>query len=79
MSTAVTSRPPSPRVADDTDPGALRPLVVFAAIALSMGWLFLTPPVVLGLPVEPFVLPVNYLGLLAPALLLTSRRAGSTW
>jgi membrane protease YdiL (CAAX protease family) len=76
MSTTVTSRPPRPRVPDGTDPGALRPLVVFATIALSIGWLFLTPPVVLDLPSEPFVLPVNYLGLLAPALLLTARRAG---
>jgi membrane protease YdiL (CAAX protease family) len=76
MSTTVVSRTPAIRVPDDPDPADLRPLITFAAIALSLGWLLLAPPVVLDLPVEPFVLPVNYLGLLAPALVLTWRRAG---
>lgn len=76
MNTTVASPTPVVRVPDDADPRALRPLIGFAAIALSMGWLLLTPPVVLGLPMAPFVLAVNYLGLLTPALLLTARRSG---
>jgi membrane protease YdiL (CAAX protease family) len=76
MSTVIASRTPSSRVSHDPDPAALRPLITFAAVALPLGWLLLTPPVVLGLPMEPFVLAVNFLGLLAPALLLTWRRAG---
>ncbi len=76
MSTAVTSRATDTRVARDPDPTALRPLVAFVAVALPLGWLLLTPAVVLGLPMEPFVLAVNFLGLLAPALLLTRRRSG---
>ena len=76
MSIAVPSRTQSIPVRHDPDPAALRPLVTFAAVALPLGWLLLTPPVVLGLPMEPFVLAVNFLGLLAPALLLTWRRSG---
>ena len=76
MSTAVASRTPITGLSHDPDPAALRPLITFAAVALPLGWLLLTPPVVLGLPMEPFVLAVNFLGLLAPALLLTWRRAG---
>ena len=74
--TAVAARTPSTALTYDPDPTALRPLITFVAIALPLGWLLLTPPVVLGLPMEPFVLAVNFLGLLAPALLLTRRRAG---
>ena len=76
MSTAVASHASHVRVSHDPDPAALRPLIAFAAVALPLGWLLLTPPVVLGLPMEPFVLAVNFLGLLAPALLLTRRRSG---
>ena len=76
MSTTLASRTPSTRVPHDPDPAALGPLVAFVAIALPLGWLLLTPPVVLDLPMEPFVLAVNFLGLLAPALLLTWRRSG---
>jgi membrane protease YdiL (CAAX protease family) len=76
MSTVVAPRTPSSHVSHDPDQAALRPLIIFAAIALPIGWVLLTLPVVLGLPLEPFVLPVNFLGLLAPALLLTARRSG---
>jgi membrane protease YdiL (CAAX protease family) len=76
MSTAVAFRTPNVDVSHDPDPAALRPLIVFAAIALPLGWVLLTLPVVLGLPLEPFVLPVNFLGLLAPALFITARRSG---
>jgi membrane protease YdiL (CAAX protease family) len=76
MSTVVAPRTPTASVSHDPDPAALRPLIIFAAIALPLGWVLLTLPVVLALPLEPFVLPVNYLALLAPALLLTARRSG---
>jgi membrane protease YdiL (CAAX protease family) len=76
MSTVVAPRTPTAPVSHDPDPAALRPLIIFAAIALPLGWALLTLPVVLDLPLEPFVLPVNFLGLLAPALLLTARRSG---
>jgi len=76
MSTIVAPRTPSAALTHDPDPTALRPLIAFAAIALPIGWLLLTPPVVLGLPMEPFVLAVNFLGLLTPALVLTWRRSG---
>ncbi len=76
MSATVTSPASTGRGPFDPDPAALRPLVTFAAVALPLGWLLLTPPVVLDMPMEPFVLAVNVLGLLAPALLLTWRRSG---
>src|SRR3954452_6844668 len=79
MSTVVAPRTPTASVSHDPDPAALRPLIIFAAIALPLGWVLLTLPVVLALPLEPFVLPVNYLALLTPAPLPTARpsaRAG---
>jgi len=66
MSATVAARmsnPHSSPVAHDPDPAALRPLITFAAIALPIGWVLLSLPVVLHLPLEPFVLPVNLLGL----------------
>lgn len=55
----------------------LAPLLTFAAFAVPSGWLFLGVPLVLDLPVEPFVLLTNFFGLLLPALLLTRRAGGS--
>src|SRR5689334_2125530 len=48
-----------------------RAVLRFGAVALPVGWLLLIPPVALDLPVEPFVLAVLVLGLVAPALVLT--------
>lgn len=54
----------------------LRPLLLFTAIAVPSGWVLLTLPLVTGLPLPPFVLGVNLLGLMLPALVLTARRQG---
>ena len=58
------------------DKRELRPLVVFAAIALPVGWALLSVPVLLDLPQEPFVLGTLVLGLILPALVLTARDSG---
>jgi membrane protease YdiL (CAAX protease family) len=49
-----------------------RALVPFVAVALPVGWVLLSVPLVADLPIEPFVL-ATLLGLVAPALLLTRR------
>jgi membrane protease YdiL (CAAX protease family) len=67
---AEAQRPPQP------DDPALRPLVALAAVALPVGWLLLSLYQVLELPPEPFVLATLAVGLLAPALVLSSRRRG---
>ena len=56
----------------------LRPLLAFVALALPIGWVLLTVPVVLGLPTEPFALGATLFALLGPALLLTARESGRT-
>jgi membrane protease YdiL (CAAX protease family) len=66
----ASGRPPQP------DDPALRPLLVLAAVALPVGWLLLSLYQVLELPSGPFVLATLGLGLLAPALVLSSRRRG---
>lgn len=48
-----------------------RPVLVFLVLALGLGWTALTVPVLTGLPGEPFLLFLNYVGLLGPALLVT--------
>jgi membrane protease YdiL (CAAX protease family) len=68
----TASGPASPPV----DNPALRPLLLFVAVALPMGWIALSLPIVLDLPMEPFVLLVTFLGLLLPALVLTARESG---
>lgn len=55
-----------------------RHLVVFAAIAVVSGWLLLGAAVALALPLPVFVLAVNFLALLLPAILLTWREGGAT-
>ena len=62
--------------AGDGDNASLRPLLLFAAIALPVGWVTLSVPVALGLAQEPFVLLALVLGLILPALLLTARESG---
>lgn len=51
----------------------LRPLLVFTSIALPVGWVLLSIPLVVDVPVEPFVLGTLLLGLVLPALWLTRR------
>ena len=50
-----------------------RALLPFVAVALPVGWVLLSIPLVADLPIEPFVLATLLLGLVAPALLLTRR------
>ncbi|MDG6109010.1 CPBP family intramembrane metalloprotease [Dactylosporangium aurantiacum] len=50
-----------------------RPLALFAAVALPTGWLLLSAPPLLDLPVEPFVLLTLALALVLPAALLVRR------
>lgn len=63
-------------LAGSGDSPSLRPLLLFAAIALPVGWVALSVPVALGLAQEPFVLLALVLGLILPALLLTARESG---
>jgi membrane protease YdiL (CAAX protease family) len=58
------------------DDPALRPLLRFVAVAMPVAWLLLGTSVVLDAPAEPFVLPALFLGLVAPALVLTGRERG---
>lgn len=51
-----------------TDVRALR---AFATIALPTGWVLLSVPFFVDLPVEPFVLGTLFLGLVVPAVVLT--------
>lgn len=53
-----------------------RPVTVFVAIALFVGWSLLTVPAVIGLPPEPFLLAVCYVGLLGTSLVLTRLSGG---
>lgn len=55
---------------------SLRPVRMFALISLPLGWAILSIPLLLGLEVEPFVLPTVLFALLIPALLITRREAG---
>lgn len=59
------------------DDPSLRPLVLFVAIALPLGWLLLSAYQLLGLPQEPFVLGTLVFGLVTPALALTYRQHGA--
>ena len=58
------------RVADNPD---LKPLVQFVTVAVPVGWVLLTIPFLLDLPVEPFVLGTLFLGLVLPTVVLTRR------
>jgi membrane protease YdiL (CAAX protease family) len=55
------------------DRSDLRPLVTFTLVALPVGWVLLSIPLVTGLPLGPFVLGALYLGLVVPAAVLTRR------
>ena len=57
---------------------SLRPVGTFALVALPLGWLILSIPLLLGLPVEPFALLTTLFALLVPALVITRRQAGGT-
>lgn len=67
---------PNPTAAAADDP-ALRPLVRFAAIAVPVGWIMLSIPVITGLPDAPFVLATLLLGLVIPSLVMTRRELGA--
>jgi membrane protease YdiL (CAAX protease family) len=71
-STAFFGQPPPAHQYD----GSLRPLVVFTAIALGVGWLLLSLYQILDLPQAPFVIGTTVVGLVAPALALTYRQDG---
>ena len=50
---------------------ARRPLTAFLCLALGLGLTMLTVPVVIGVDNSPFLLGMVFLGLLAPALIVT--------
>lgn len=54
---------------------SLRPVRTFALVALPLGWAILSIPLLLGLPVDPFVLLTVLFALLVPVLLITRREA----
>lgn len=60
--------------ATDREPGdraALRPLVTFSIVALPVGWVLLSIPLLTDLPLDPFVLGTLYVGLVLPTAVLT--------
>ena len=65
MTTSPTSRTPGD--------GDLHPLVTFLLTALPTGWILLSVPLVVDVPLAPFILATLYVGLVAPAVLLTRR------
>ena len=60
------------------DSGELRPLLQFAGIAVPVGWVLLTIPLLIDSAVEPFVLGTLLFGLVIPALVLTARSESSS-
>jgi membrane protease YdiL (CAAX protease family) len=60
------------------DDRSLRPLVIFAAIAVPLGWVLLSAYQIFDMPQEPFVLATLLLGLVVPALVLTYRQHGAS-
>jgi membrane protease YdiL (CAAX protease family) len=71
---STTANRPAPATTVDPGPSPeLRPLLVFAAIAVPTGWFFLSIPLLLDLPDAPFVLATLLLGLVVPALALSRR------
>ena len=51
-----------------------RDVLRFTLVALPVGWLALSVPLITGLPTEPFVIVTLALGMVLPALLLSRRR-----
>jgi len=76
MNTHVAVPPTVGRV-PGRNPRPARPLVTFAAVALPVGWVLLSVPLVVDVPLEPFVLATLLLGLVLPVVLL-ARREGSS-
>ncbi|HEX5728932.1 CPBP family intramembrane glutamic endopeptidase [Microbacterium sp.] len=75
MTTPVPQHPH--RIARRSDSAApARNLLVYASVAVLSGWVLLGAAVALNLPMEVFLLAVNFLGLLLPAILLTWREGG---
>lgn len=66
----MTILAPGRQPADRAD---LRPLVTFVLVALPVGWILLSIPLLTDLPLAPFVLGTLYLGLVLPAVVLTCR------
>jgi hypothetical protein len=60
------------------DPHSTKPLFHFAAVAVPTGWVLLSIPLLLDLPMEPYVLLTLAVGLLAPAVVLTRRDPTAT-
>jgi membrane protease YdiL (CAAX protease family) len=52
-----------------------RPITAFLIVAFGIGWPALTLPLLAGIPADPFLLALVFLGLLAPAIVV-SRIAG---
>jgi membrane protease YdiL (CAAX protease family) len=69
----TVARNTGPRVPASFDGSDLRPLLQFAGIAVPVGWVLLTIPLLVDSPVEPFVLGTLLFGLVIPALMLTAR------
>ena len=61
---------PNARLSGDGD---LRPLVTFLLTALPTGWVLLSVPLVVDVPLAPFILATLFFGLVAPAVVLTRR------
>jgi membrane protease YdiL (CAAX protease family) len=51
--------------------GDVRLLLTFLGVALPTGWLLLSVPLVVDVPLAPFILATLFLGLVAPAVVLT--------
>ena len=66
---------PLGHVHDNAD---LRPLLTFVGVALPVGWVLLSIPLVHDVPLSPFILGTLYLGLVLPAVLLTRRDPGAS-
>ncbi len=73
-STQPSPRAPAPKVPSDRPD--LRPLLLFAAVALGVGGLLLTMSTLIA-PGAPFILAAVLGGLALPALVLTHRDAGA--
>jgi membrane protease YdiL (CAAX protease family) len=58
--------------------GDLRRLALFASVALPVGWVLLSVPLLVDVPLSPFVLATLYLGLIVPAVVLTRRQPGAS-
>ncbi|HET7277899.1 MAG TPA: type II CAAX endopeptidase family protein [Dermatophilaceae bacterium] len=64
---------PARRVSTYGDNPDLRPLLTFVAVALPVGWIMLSIPLVTDAPLPLFVLGTLYLGLVLPTVVLTRR------